>query len=216
MINTLLFDFDGTLVDSEVLHFQCWAQVLAPFAIELEEESFCRQYSGRPTLASAFDMVQKYALDADGKDLAAQKNALFTQIAVHVLPPLLPHVEQVLSQAHNDGFTLALVTGSTRDEVTPILEGYGFTHLFKTIVTKDDVHNPKPHPEPYRLALSRLGVQPYNALAIEDTYTGSRSAKDAALSVYVVPNKYTQEQDFTHVDGVFSDLKKMYATLTKP
>ncbi len=215
MITTLLFDFDGTLVDSEVIHFRCWQEVLTPFGVFFDEERFCQLYSGKPTLASAFDVVAKHNLDANPETLAQQKNALFAKVVKNELPPLMPYAKDVLYAAKAAGFTLALVTGSTRDEVTPILEGYGFTDLFETVVCKDDVTNPKPHPEPYLLALSRLGVDARHGVALEDTSTGSRSAKDARLCVYAIPNKYTQEQDFAHVDEKYDDLLQMYTHLTK-
>ena len=215
MTNTLLFDFDGTLVDSEVFHFRCWSEVLQPYGIRFEEQRFCELYSGRPTLASAQDVVTQYALNVCPEELATSKNARFAQVVKSELPPLMPYAKDVLFAAQDAGFRLALVTGSTREEVSPILEGYGFTELFDTVVCKDDVTNPKPHPEPYLLALERLGESAGNAVAIEDTYTGSRSAKDAALTVYAIPNAYTLNQDFAHVDAVFSDLQHLFAHLSK-
>ncbi|MBS3796199.1 HAD family phosphatase [Pseudoalteromonas sp. BDTF-M6] len=213
MINTLLFDFDGTLVDSEAVHYRCWERVLADYGIRYDQTTFCQRYAGRPTLASAEDMVRQHQLPASAQALAARKNTLFSELAQSSLPPLMAHAQLTLQQAHQAGFTLALVTGSTRDEVEPILQGYQLASLFSCIVCKDDVRNPKPHPEPYLLALEQLAVPARQGIAIEDTSTGSRSAKDAGLAVAAIPNCHTLVQDFSHVDRRFDDLQQFYLWL---
>ncbi|WP_105200953.1 HAD family hydrolase [Pseudoalteromonas sp. T1lg10] len=213
MITTLLFDFDGTLVDSEAVHFHCWDLVLAEYGVRYDELTFCQRYAGRPTLASAEDMVLEHGLQVNPLALAAKKNKLFAERAHNTLPPLMAYAETILRQASQAGFTLALVTGSTRDEVDPILHGYQLSSLFSCIVCKDDVHHPKPHPEPYLMALEKLSVPAAQGIAIEDTHTGSRSAKDAGLTVAAVPNCHSQVQDFSHVDRRFDDLQQFYLWL---
>ena len=63
-LKAVLFDMDGTLVDSESVHFNCWNDVLAPFGVRYEEDDFCQRFSGRPTLDAAIEVVEQYNLSA--------------------------------------------------------------------------------------------------------------------------------------------------------
>lgn len=213
MITTVLFDFDGTLVDSESLHFQCWNNILAPYGIAYDEVEFCQRYSGRPTLASAKEVVTQHNLAISAEALAQQKNDQFAKVAATSLPRLMPYALEILQHCREDGFKIGLVTGSTRDEVMPILHGYELAEYFACVVTKDDVSEPKPAPQPYLLGLSLLGANAQQSLAIEDTHTGSMSAKSAGLRVAVVPNTHTLTQDFSHADGRFANLADLYQQL---
>ncbi|CAH9059577.1 Phosphorylated carbohydrates phosphatase [Pseudoalteromonas holothuriae] len=195
-LQAILFDFDGTLVDSEVLHYQSWMQVLAPWNIHYDELSFCDEFSGVPSLQAADILNQRHGLNRQPEALTEQKNRLFVDVAATLSPKLMPFAKEILAQASKQ-FTLALVTGSTRAEALPVLAHYQLDKLFQYIVCKDDVANAKPHPEPYSKALTHLSLTASQALAIEDTQTGLASATSAGLKTIVVPNHHSKQQDLS-------------------
>lgn len=86
---------------------------------------------------------------------------------------------------------MALVTGSYRCEIEPVLDNLGWRDFFPLIVTRDDVQHAKPHPEPYLTALERLNLSAAECLALEDSPTGIRSAHDAGLTVLAVTTVHT-------------------------
>ena len=200
MLEAILFDCDGTLVDSEALHFECWQHILAPYQISYDEAQFCHQFSGKPTLQAAEYIITEHHLDVTAKSLAEQKNVFFAEYVASHLPPLMPFAKEVLQLAKESPLSVALVTGSAKGEVMPILKGHGLLDFFEVIVTKDDVTKPKPDAEPYLLGLKQLNKSGAKGVAIEDTCTGLTSAKGANLTAIAVPNAHSQLQDLSLAD----------------
>lgn len=196
-LNAVLFDMDGTLVDSESMHFVCWSQLLAPYNIRYSEDEFCQRFSGRPTLEAAIDIKNENNLPVSAQFLADEKYRLFGEYVKSNLPPIMPFAEQILKAVKKSGLKMALVTGSARSEAMPILKGLGFYELFDTVVTKDDVTNPKPAGDPYLLALKHIDVAPEHAIAVEDTFTGVCAANNAHVHVVAIANHHTVDHDFS-------------------
>ncbi len=209
-LKAILFDMDGTLADSESVHFTCWNEVLSPYNVHYEETVFCQQFSGQPTLIAAQNVIKEYQLAAIPEELAQAKYDFFEQYVESNLPPLMPFSEKVLKAVKNSGLKMALVTGSARHEAIPILKGYGFYDYFDCIVTKDDVDQPKPAAEPYLRALSHLGINADEAIAIEDTYTGVTSASNARVAVMAIPNQHTLGHDFSNATERFDNLQTLW------
>ncbi|HCV01610.1 HAD family phosphatase [Pseudoalteromonas sp. APAL1] len=212
-LKAVLFDMDGTLVDSESVHFNIWNDLLAPFGVQYDETTFCQRFSGRPTLEAAKEVVTNYQLNISPEQLTDDKYAAFGRFVSTNLPTFMPHAKAVLEQVKASGLKMALVTGSAKDEAYPILKGYGIFDWFDCVVTKDDVNNPKPAGDPYQLALDTLNITANEAVAVEDTFTGVTAASNAGVAVYALPNHFTQEHDFSKAAGVFSDLHEFYKWL---
>ncbi|CCQ09806.1 putative enzymatic protein [Pseudoalteromonas luteoviolacea B = ATCC 29581] len=204
-VKAILFDFDGTLVDSEVLHYVSWMKVLEPYKVTYTELLFCDEFSGVPSLESAEILRQRHHLPFDAKTLTDLKNSYFVETAKRQAPTLMPGVLEVLSQL-SDRFDLALVTGSSQAEAFPVLHYYGIDQFFKAIVTKDDVSAPKPAPEPYQMALTLLNCEAHHAVAVEDSATGLTSARDANVHCVVIPHQHSLNQDFSRANANLTNL----------
>ncbi|MEL0633310.1 HAD family phosphatase [Pseudoalteromonas carrageenovora] len=209
-LNAVLFDMDGTLVDSESMHFVCWSQLLKPYGVSYLENDFCQRFSGRPTLEAAIEIKQEHNLSVSAQFLADEKYRLFGEYVKSNLPPIMPFAEQTLKAVKRSGLKMALVTGSASAEAMPILKGLGFYELFDTVVTKDDVINPKPAGEPYLLALKNINEAAENAIAVEDTYTGVTAASNASLDVVAIANSHTRDHDFSQATYKMSDLGEFW------
>lgn len=204
---------DGTLVDSESVHFTIWNDLLAPFGVQYDEITFCQRFSGKPTLESAKEVVRDYQLNISPEQLTDDKYAAFGRFVSSNLPAFMPYAKTVLEQVKASGLQMALVTGSAKTEAYPILKGYGIFDWFDCIVTKDDVNNPKPAGDPYQLALDTLNIAANEAVAVEDTFTGVTAASNAGVAVYAVPNHFTLEHDFSKAAGVFANLNEFFKWL---
>ena len=151
-------------------------------------------------------IIDQHHLHISAVRLAEQKNEFFAQYVETHLPPLLPFAKEVLQLAKDSPLSVALVTGSAKGEVMPILKGHGLLDYFEVIVTKDDVVKPKPDAEPYLLGLKQLNKQGAKGVAIEDTCTGLTSAKGANLIAIAVPNAHSQQQDLSLADHKVDNL----------
>lgn len=182
----VLFDFDGVLVDSEPVHFQCWAEVFKPFGIQLDWETNgkkCVGWSDRAT-------VEYFAGFADPPvpfdrlwAESSKKSALFVKRLIED-PPWADGIMDLLKSLHY--YKLAIVTSSVRSEIEPILKAGGIQGVFDTVVYGDDVARHKPEPDPYLLAANRLGVK--SALVVEDSDAGEQSGRAAGFDVLRIPH----------------------------
>jgi beta-phosphoglucomutase len=180
----ILFDFDGTLLDTEPVHWACWAQVLAGLGLTLTWEDYRDSYIG----IDDRDMLHKIADAAmpprDWNSLWAlypAKRKLFQErMAQPQFDPALGHLLRRL----DGGYKLAVVSSSGCSEIEPILVAGGLRPHFGTVVGGGDVTCQKPSPEPYLLAAKRLGVT--RALVLEDSAAGIASGRAAGFEVIAV------------------------------
>jgi beta-phosphoglucomutase len=181
LYQAILFDFDGVLADSEPVHFECWQEILQTHGLDLDWNTY-REYgigvSDRKLLAL---LCERAGRPADLELLIAEfprKKELFR---THMLErePFSAEVFELLPELRD--YQLAVVTSSGQTEVEPVLEKAGLRNFFHAAVYGGDVKQHKPAPDPYLLAVERLGVR--TALAVEDSNAGEISARAAGLEV---------------------------------
>lgn len=209
MVRAICFDFDGTLVDSEHLHYAAWQAELQPFGCSLEEHRYLSQFSGVSTYATAKTLIQDYQLTIAIQVLADRKTARFLSLLETELPRPVPGAHELLCQIQNSNLAVALVTGSYRREIEPVLDNLGWRDFFPLIITRDDVQNAKPHPEPYLTALAGLNFSASECLALEDSATGIRSAREAGLTVLAVTTRHTHLASDAGYSALFYSLQEV-------
>ena len=181
LYEAILFDFDGVLADSEPVHFECWQEILDEHGINLDWKTYCDHgigVSDRRLLALLCDRADP---PHDVELLIAEfprKKDLFRARMLE-RQPFSPDVFRLLPELR--AYRLAVVTSSGQTEVEPVLEKAGLRGFFHTVVYGGDVLHHKPAPDPYLLAVERLGVG--RALAVEDSDAGEASARAAGLDV---------------------------------
>ena len=182
----ILFDFDGVLVDSEPVHYECWREIIAPHGLELSWENYAANCIGVSDRA----MIETLCRVTGAPELFdaiwaryADKKALFRRRAVENVP--MPAATRELL-ASLDGYRLAVVSSSGRAEIEPVLEAAGVRRHFEILVTGEDVRELKPSPEPYRTAAERLGIR--HALVLEDSPAGIASGRAAGFEVLEIAN----------------------------
>lgn len=206
-IRAVLFDHDGTLVDSEPTHFLMWKEVLAAYGISLQKQQYQDHYAGAPTASNAIEMVSRFAINEVPAKLAEVKNSATRVFLAGTAFPLMPSVKEVLSSLRSCGLRLAIVTGAGRDGVQATLRAHSLDGHFETVVSGDDVRRSKPAPDCYLLAAERLGLHPSECIAIEDTEHGVEAATSAGVACLAVPTDMSRHHDFARATAVFADLK---------
>ena len=208
----IVFDLDGILTDTEDIQYLGWVEALKPHGVELSKERYFG-YAGRKRLEIAADLVEKHKLDLAPDALAEAKNTwLFARFERGNLPLMAGAVEAI-EYLLSRGVRVAVVSNCVEKELLLKLKGSKLGRYFKTRVSLDDVEKGKPHPDLYLYACKKLGFEPHECLAFEDTQAGVESAKAAGLTCFAVPNEYTRGQDFSAADKVFASLPEAVGTL---
>jgi beta-phosphoglucomutase len=185
----ILFDFDGTLLDTEPVHWACWAEVLAGVGLTLTWEYY-RDYGIGIDDREMLRMLAEAANPPQNWDrlwaLYPAKRQLFQRRMAQ--PEFDPAMVELLRQLAG-AYKLAVVSSSACGEIEPILLAGGLRQYFGTVVGGGDVTMQKPSPEPYLLAAERLRVS--HALVLEDSAAGIASGRAAGFEV--IPVKHPSE-----------------------
>jgi HAD superfamily hydrolase (TIGR01509 family) len=177
-VRALLFDLDGTLVDSDPMHERTWAALLKSYGIAVDAALYRTRFSGRlnPEIVAEF-LPQ---LDrAANLALCEEKESLFRRLTPRLEP--LPGVTDVIARARRQGVKTAVVTNAPRVNVDHMLGALDLAHGWDTQVVADEIGIGKPDPGPYREALRRFGLAPEEAIAFEDSASGVRAASGAGI-----------------------------------
>lgn len=193
-IRAVIFDHDGTLVDSEPLHLAAWQELLAPYQAQLSAEEYQRHLSGRPSLASAQWLTERFDLPVDPEALFQQKHRAVCTWLEQQAYPLMPGAVPLLRALQSAGTPLALASGASLPEVQSSLNHHNLHPYFPVVVTRDQVNNNKPAPDVYLLAARQLGIPPEDCLAIEDSDSGQRAAQAAGMACLRL-HTYTELDD---------------------
>lgn len=202
MLQAIIFDFDGVIVDTERIHFQALKLVLEEEQIPLSWEEYTQRY-----LAMDDRNCFRTALTEHGRPLTSEKvdeliarKADYFFGAVPDTITLFPGVKRFIRQC-TETYPLAIASGALREEIEFILGKVGLRKFFSVVVAAEDVVKGKPDPEAYITALARLNrlrsarpVKPSECLVIEDSRHGVVAAVAAGMRCLAVTNSYPPEE----------------------
>lgn len=202
----IIFDHDGTLVDSEGIHCDCWNKVLAKHNQTLHFDDYCTRYNGLPTRETAQQLKSHYKLAGTSDELYNQKIAHLNHYLEDQPFPLLSDVIDTLNFLQNCDIPMAIASGANRHEVENSVNRHQLTHYFKAVCTKNDVANSKPSPDVYLHAAKMLDVDPKFCLAIEDSDTGYESAVRAGMHCLRLTASPQLPHEFTNMGAIAKQL----------
>lgn len=178
MLRAILFDLDGTIVNSDPIHYQAWEQMLASYSIEIDENFYKSRISGRINPEIVKDILPQLSPDA-GQKLISEKEVLFRELAPELKP--LNGFSELLAWTDTHQLKRALVTNAPRLNAEFMLEVLGIKEAFDAVVLAEDCIAAKPDPAPYHVALDKLGITAEEAIAVEDSPSGIRAAVGAGI-----------------------------------
>ncbi|WP_377047536.1 HAD family hydrolase [Roseibacillus persicicus] len=181
----LVFDLDGTLVDSMPAHFEAWCEALSQVGADgVFGEDVFYAMGGRPTKDIVVQLNEEYGLKLDPDTVAFAKKKAFLERLDQVTLN-----EEVVEYAKTwrGKVPMAIATGGSRLVAEKTLQVLGLSDLFDEVVTADDVTNGKPDPEVFLQAAERIGIEPTKCVAFEDAAPGIMAAQLAGMQVVAVP-----------------------------
>lgn len=197
----VVFDFDGTIVDTETPPFRCIREEYRRFGLDLTIEAWQHRL-GRTDLRHWTEELEEavgHPIDREG----IRRRVLEVKNRLTDAEPVRPGILELLDRCRSAGLPLAIASSSEAAWVHPNLRARGLFDVFDVIVTRDDGIRSKPAPDSYLRACELLGVEAATALAIEDSRNGLTAAKTAGLRCVIVPNPMTAGMDFTGADAVY-------------
>lgn len=176
----VLWDMDGTLIDSEEFHWISWRDTMAREGIAITHEQFLSSFGLRND-----SILPRWLGDAATPErlerIANAKEELYRQRIRRDGISALPGVADWLRRLHDQGWRQAIASAAPRANVDAVLEALSATRIFQAIVSAEDVHRGKPDPEVFLTAAARVGASPDKCIVVEDAVAGVQGARSAGM-----------------------------------
>lgn len=188
MFSAVIFDSDGTLVDSLDAHIRSWKKAFEELGVELLEEEIRRKF-GKPA-TTILSEVLPLRLHGEIPELTKRMQQYFTGQLISLR--LYPGVEKVLKKLEKRGISMAVATSMNRKGLHSTLQALGIEKYFDVVVTVEDVTRGKPDPEMLLRAAEKLGEKPNRCLMVGDSLSDVLAAERAGMYIVVVANNTYQ------------------------
>ncbi|MFI9770418.1 HAD family hydrolase [Streptomyces sp. NPDC052415] len=183
---SVIFDLDGTLVDSEPNYYEAGRQTLAEHGVPDFSWSEHESYVGISTLETVTDWKARYGLRVSVEELLAAKNRRYLDLA-RASTRAYPEMRKFVELLASDGVAMAVASGSSREAIEAVLAGTGLDAHLRTIVSAEEVEHGKPAPDVFLEAARRLGAEPADCVVLEDAAPGAAAAHAAGMRCIAIP-----------------------------
>ncbi|WP_274912069.1 HAD family hydrolase [Streptomyces sp. WZ-12] len=182
----VIFDLDGTLVDSEPNYFEAGRRVLAGYGVTDFTWEHHLRFIGIGTRETLTVLAREYRIDAPVEELLAGKNRAYLELA-RAGTEVFPQMRELVVRLAGGGHPMAVASGSSRAAIEAVLAGTGLDALLTTVVSAEEVPHGKPAPDVFLEAARRLGVEPAACVVVEDAAPGVLAARRAGMRCIAVP-----------------------------
>lgn len=208
--HAVIFDMDGTMLDTEILGKRAWDEAAVELQIELPADYY-RRLLGQTTRDNRVVLREMLGTGAAIERLIQRAHEIYQNLIENTVPEKKAGLDDLLGWLQESGMPLAVATSTRNPWATYKLEKTGLRRHFRAILTGDQITHGKPAPDIYLLAAGTLGIAPEHCLAIEDSPAGTRSAHAAGMWVALVPDLVNPSPEIAALAGrIFGDLREVH------
>ncbi|MGA5318752.1 HAD family hydrolase [Streptomyces pseudogriseolus] len=183
---SVVFDLDGTLVDSEPNYYEAGRRTLDAYGVPDFSWTEHERYVGISTRETVADWRRRFSLSASVDELVAVKNRHYLELA-RTRTTVFPEMRAFVERLADEGVPTAVASGSSAEAIGAILAGTGLDAYLRTVVSADEVAHGKPAPDVFLEAARRLGADPADCVVVEDAAPGAAAAHAAGMRCIAVP-----------------------------
>lgn len=215
MINTVIFDMDGVLVNSEPVHQRHEREMYEELGLELtfeEQQSFV----GMSAMDSWRFVIEKYNLSETPEELLLRGRGKYLKVLEETDEvKMIDGAWELIERLENGGFHLLLASSATTPTISAVLKKFDLIKTFPLFIGGDMVHNSKPKPDIFLNIAELAQVEPAKCVVIEDAEHGVTAANKAGMKSIGFQNHHSGNQNLSHADLVIDDLDEVTVELLK-
>lgn len=209
MIQTVIFDMDGVIVDTEPVHHYAYFKLFKELEIEVSDEIYA-SFTGNSTRNTFQKLKNLFPVDAEVEDLIQRKRTLFNDaFDTKEDLALLDGVEKLIIDLHSNGMQLILASSASKVTIDRVFKRFGLHSYFSAIVSGEDFPNSKPHPAIFEHAASLSIAPKQNCIVIEDSTNGVMAAKAAEIFCVGYVSENSKQQDLSLADIVINHFDEL-------
>jgi beta-phosphoglucomutase len=182
-ISCVLFDLDGVLVDATEWHYVALNRALALFGFDITRYEHLSDYNGLPTRKKLQMLSVEKGLPQALHDTLSRLKQVYTRDEILTRCRPVFEKEYMLSRLRKEGYRMAVCSNSIRESLRMMVQQSGLETYFEFLVSNEDVSRPKPNPEIYATAMTRMGVRPTETVIVEDSLHGLEAARRSGAHV---------------------------------
>ncbi len=215
MINTVIFDMDGVIVDTEPIHEYSFFKHFEQLGLKITKEEY-DTFVGLSTRNLYQELKEKFRLEQEVEELVQQKRNIFNQAFDEKEDlDLLPGMRKLIESLHEEKFQLILATSSARVTQTRIFTRFKLFPYFSHIVSGEDFPRSKPDPAIFLKAVELSGEPKDHCIIIEDSSNGIKGANAAGVFCIGYKNKASGDQDLSAADLIITDFSQLTTDMIK-
>ena len=210
MLQAVIFDMDGVIIESEPLHYKAYHKMFEDVNIEVSAE-FYESLTGKSTLNVCKQICDAFNLNESAETLVALKRKHYDDIFENDKTfDLIEGVLDVIKNYHENGLTLVLGSSASMPSIERIFKRFDLNKYFKAKLSGAELKASKPHPEIFIKAAQATGFKPEECMVIEDSTNGIIAAKSAGIFCIGYDSFHSKNQDYSKADLVVKDFSEIH------